>query len=159
MNAKTVRDSQVEMRMLVMPNDTNPIQTIFGGVVMGWVDMAAAMVASRHANKPVVTVHISDLSFNAPIRVGEQCLIYASLNYVGQTSMLVGVKVYAENPITSHTCHTTTAYLVLVAVDNQQKPIPVPPLKLETEEDERRYQEGKQLIDLLKEKKKNKGQK
>ncbi len=150
MKAKTVNDSKIEMRMLIMPNDTNPIQTVFGGVVMGWIDMAASMVASRHSERPAVTVHVSDISFKAPMKVGNHCRILASLNYVGRTSMFIGVKVYAENPITSHTRHTTTAYIVFVAVDNQQRPVEVPILQPETNDEKRRYEEGKRRMASLK---------
>ena len=151
---RKVRDSYVEMRMLVMPNHTNPIQTIFGGVVMGWLDMAASMVAQRHAGRDVVTVHISDISFKAPIGVGDHCIVKASLNYVGTTSMLIGVKVYAENPKTSDIRHTTTAYLVFVALDGIGKPTTVPRLIVETEEERRRFEEGRETCELIKKKKK-----
>jgi len=149
-NAKKVTDSAVEMRYLVMPNNTNPQNSIFGGVVMSWIDMAAAMVAERHSNRPVVTVHIGDISFKAPIKIGDHVLIKASLNYVGKTSMLVGVKVIAENPFTGITRHTTTAYLTFVALDDIGKPIEVNPLIVESEEEKRRYTEAKKRVETMK---------
>jgi acyl-CoA hydrolase len=152
--AKKVTDSSVEMRYLVMPNNTNPQNSIFGGVVMSWIDMAAAMVAERHSNRPVVTVHIGDISFKAPIKIGDHVLIKASLNYVGKTSMLVGVKVLAENPFTEITRHTTTAYLTFVALDDIGKPIEVNPLILESEDEKRRYEDAKKRIELMKGQKK-----
>ena len=152
--SKSIQDSQVEMRMLVMPNDTNPHNTIFGGVVMSWVDMAAAMVAERHTNKPVVTVHIDDISFKAPIKVGDHCVIKASLNYVGKTSMIIGVKVSAENPMTSEVRHTTTAYLTFVALDDIGRPTEVPSITPQSEEEKRRFEEGKQRAQAQKTKKK-----
>lgn len=152
--AKKVTDSSVEMRYLVMPNNTNPQNSIFGGVVMSWIDMAAAMVAERHSNRPVVTVHIGDISFKAPIKIGDHVLIKASLNYVGKTSMLVGVKVVAENPFTEITRHTTTAYLTFVALDDIGKPIEVNPLILESEDEKRRYEDAKKRIELMKGQKK-----
>jgi acyl-CoA hydrolase len=147
---KTVKSSEIEMRNLVMPNDTNPQNSIFGGVVMSWIDMAAAMVAQRHANRPVVTVHIDDISFLAPIKVGEHVLIKAALNYVGKTSMLVGVKVISENPFTGITRHTTTAYLTFVALDDAGRPTEVNKLTPETEVEKRRYLEGKNRMDEIK---------
>ena len=78
--SKTVAESAVEMRFLVMPNDTNPQNSIFGGVVMSWIDMAAAMCAERHSNRPVVTVHVDDISFKAPMKIGDHALIKASIN-------------------------------------------------------------------------------
>ncbi len=147
---KTVKSSSIEMRYLVMPNDTNPQNSIFGGVVMSWIDMAAAMVAERHANRPVVTVHIDDISFLAPIKVGNHVLIKASINYVGKTSMLVGVKVVSENPITGVTRHTTTAYLTFVALDDLGKPVEVNKLSPESDEEKRRFAEGQKRMDALK---------
>jgi acyl-CoA hydrolase len=147
---KTVSSSAIEMRNLVMPNDTNPQNSIFGGVVMSWIDMAAAMVAERHANRPVVTVHIDDLSFMAPIKVGDHVLIKAAINYVGKTSMLVGVKVISENPFTGISRHTTTAYLTFVALDETGHPTEVNKLTPQTDEDKRRFIEGKKRMDDMK---------
>jgi acyl-CoA hydrolase len=153
--AKKVSESAVEMRNLVMPNHTNPQNSIFGGVVMSWIDLAAAMVAERHSNRPVVTVHIDDISFKAPIKIGDHVLIKASINYVGKTSMLVGVKVVAENPFTGISRHTTTAYLAFVALDDIGKPLQVRGVIPETDEEVRRFNEGKARIEMMK-KKKNK---
>lgn len=152
--AKKVSESAVEMRYLVMPNDTNPQNSIFGGTVMSWIDMAAAMVAERHSNRPVVTVHVGDMSFKAPIKIGDHVLIKAAINYVGRTSMLVGVKVLAENPFTGITRHTTTAYLTFVALDDIGRPMHVKDIIPETEDEKRRYEEGKLRLDLMKKNKK-----
>ncbi|MBC7712608.1 MAG: acyl-CoA thioesterase [Rhizobacter sp.] len=151
---KTVAESAVEMRFLVMPNDTNPQNSIFGGVVMSWIDMAAAMCAERHSNRPVVTVHVDDISFKAPMKIGDHALIKASINYVGKTSMLVGVKVIAENPFTGITRHTTTAYLAFVALDDIGRPIQIRGLIPETEDEIRRFENGKARIDDMKKNKK-----
>lgn len=153
-DAKKASESAVEMRYLVMPNHTNPQNTIFGGVVMSWIDMGAAMVAERHSNRPVVTVHVDDISFKAPIKIGDHVLIKASLNYVGKTSMLVGVKVFAENPFTGITRHTTTAYLAFVALDDIGRPIEVRGVIPETDEEVRRFAEGKERIAVMKKKNK-----
>lgn len=150
LKTKTVKESAVEMRYLVMPNDTNPQNSIFGGVVMSWIDMAAAMVAERHSNRPVVTVHVGDMSFKAPIKIGDHVLIKASINYVGRTSMLVGVKVLAENPFTGITRHTTTAYLTFVALDDIGRPMQVNPIQAESEDEIRRAEEGKIRIENMK---------
>ena len=116
--SKTPSDSAVEMREMVMPHHTNPQNTVFGGTVMSWMDIAAAMVAARHANRPVVTVHISDIDFIAPVKMGHHVHIQASLNYVGKSSMIVGVKVTSENPMTGERRKTTKAYLTFVALDD-----------------------------------------
>jgi len=121
---------------------------------MSWIDMAAAMVTERHSNRPVVTVHVDGISFKAPIKIGDHVLIKASLNYVGKTSMLVGVKVLAENPFTGITRHTTTAYLVFVALDDIGKPLEVRGLIPESEDEKRRFEEGRLRIEAMKKKKK-----
>lgn len=151
---KKPSESAVEMRNLVMPNHTNPQNTIFGGVVMSWIDLAGAMVAERHSKRTVVTVHIGDISFKGPIKIGDHVLIQASLNYVGKTSMLVGVKVLAENPFTGITRHTTTAYLSFVALDEAGKPVQVLGLSPETADEKRRFAEGKQRIEAMRKNKK-----
>lgn len=151
---KSVSESAVEMRFLVMPNDTNPQNSIFGGVVMSWIDMAAAMVAERHSNRPVVTVHVDDISFKAPMKVGDHALIKASINFVGKTSMLVGVKVIAENPFTGITRHTTTAYLAFVALDDIGRPIQIRGLIPESADEIRRYADGQARIEDMKKNKK-----
>lgn len=151
---KKVSESAVEMRYLVMPNDTNQHNSIFGGVVMSWIDMGAAMVAERHSNRPVVTVHVGDISFKAPIKIGDHVLIKASINYVGKTSMLVGVKVLAENPFTGITRHTTSAYLTFVALDDIGRPIDVRSVIPESDEELRRFDEGQKRIEATRKNKK-----
>ena len=137
--SKTPSESAIEMREMVMPGDTNPHGTIFGGKIMSWMDIAAAMCASRHCENPVVTVHISDIDFISPIKVGSHVVIKTSVNYVGKTSMVIGVKVESENPYTGQVRKTTKAYLTFVAVDEFGKPIAVPALTPETEDEKRRY--------------------
>jgi acyl-CoA hydrolase len=147
---KTPSESSVEMREMVMPNHTNPQNTVFGGTVMSWIDIAAAMVAARHCGKPVVTAHIDDIDFIAPIKVGYHVLIQASLNYVGKTSMIVGVKVTSENPYTGEVRTTTKAYLTFVALDDLGKPIEVPGLKVESEDEIRRFENAKKRVQMKK---------
>lgn len=148
--SKSVSESSVEMREMVMPNHTNSHGTVFGGTVMGWIDIAAAMVAARHCNKPVVTAHIDDIDFIAPIKMGYHVLIQASLNYVGKTSMIVGVKVTSENPHTAEARVTTKAYLTFVALDDMGKPVSVPELTPSTPEEIRRFENAKKRVEMKK---------
>jgi len=148
---KTPSESSVEMREMVLPNHTNALNTAFGGTVMGWIDIAAAMVAARHCGKPVVTAHIDDIDFIAPIKLGYHVLIQASLNYVGRTSMIVGVKVTSENPFTGESRTTTKAYLTFVALDDIGKPVEVPGLKPESEDEIRRYENAEHRVKMKKE--------
>lgn len=147
---KTPSETAVEMREMVMPHHTNPQNTVFGGTVMSWIDIAAAMVAARHCGRPVVTVHIDDIDFIAPIKMGYHVLIQASLNYVGKTSMIVGVKVTSENPYTGESRTTTRAYLTFVALDDLGKPVEVPDLKPETEDEIRRFDNAKKRVEMKK---------
>lgn len=148
---KTPSETSVEMRELVMPHHTNPQNTVFGGTVMSWIDIAAAMVAARHCGRPVVTAHIDDIDFIAPIKVGYHVLIQASVNYVGRTSMIVGVKVTSENPYTSERRTTTKAYLTFVALDDLGRPVAVPELVPETEDEKRRFENAKRRVSMKKE--------
>ena len=150
LSPKKPSESAVEMREMVMPNHTNPQNTVFGGTVMSWIDIAAAMVAARHCARPVVTAHIDDIDFIAPIKMGYHVLIKASLNYVGKTSMIIGVKVTSENPYTGEIRTTTKAYLTFVALDDLGKPVEVPPLLPETEDEIRRFENAKKRVQMKK---------
>lgn len=138
LTAKTPSQSAVESRYLVMPQHANPFGTAFGGVIMSWIDMVASMAAMKHCGKEVVTAGIDSLSFEQPIRIGDQVVLRASVNYVSRTSMEVGVKVLRENPITNESTPATKAYLTFVAIDAAHRPIPAPPLVPQTEEEKRR---------------------
>jgi acyl-CoA hydrolase len=148
--SKTPAESSVEMREMVMPNHTNPQNTVFGGTVMSWIDIAAAMVAARHCGRPVVTAHIDDIDFIAPIKMGYHVLIQASLNYVGRSSMIVGVKVTSENPYTGEVRTTTKAYLTFVALDDLGRPVEVPALEPQTEDEVRRFENAKKRVQMKK---------
>jgi acyl-CoA hydrolase len=148
---KTPKESEVVMREMVMPGDTNAHGTIFGGKVMSWIDIAGAMCASRHCNNPVVTVHIDDIEFRSPINIGCHVVIKSSVNYVGKTSMIIGVLVQSENPLTGVTRTTTKAYLTFVAIDEFGKPVKVPRLVPETEDEHRRYNNAQERVKSRKE--------
>lgn len=137
--SKSVSSSQVVMTQLVLPSHTNSLDTVFGGTVMSWIDISAAIAAQRHSNKSVVTASIDRLSFIAPIKKGWVVNLRASVNFASKTSMEVGVKVEAENPLTSELFHTASAYLTFVAVDSEGKPSPIPVLNPETEVEKRRF--------------------
>lgn len=137
--SKSVSSSQVVMTQLVLPSHTNALDTVFGGTVMSWIDISAAIAAQRHANKSVVTASIDRLSFIAPIRKGWVVNLRASVNYASRTSMEIGVRVEAENPNTSEMFHTASAYLTFVAIGSDGKPAAVPELVPETDTEKRRY--------------------
>lgn len=135
---KTVSSSRVIMTELVLPTHTNSLGSIFGGQVMSWIDIAAAICAQRHCNHEVVTASIDELSFVAPVYKGWVVNLKASVNFVAKTSMEVGVRVDAENPKTGETFHTSSAYLTFVCLGDDGKPTQVPQLILQTEEEKRR---------------------
>ncbi len=127
---------------LMMPHQVNNHGNVFGGVVLSMVDRAAGVSAMRHSGRPCVTVSIDRVEFKEPIFTGELVTCRARVNYVGRTSMEIGVRVEAENLLTGRTRHTNTCFLTFVAIDADHRPVPVPPLKLETEEDRKRAREG-----------------
>lgn len=139
---KRVKDSQVTLHHFMLPQHANPLGTIHGGVMMKLADEAAGLCAIRHAQRPAVTIAIDSMTFHSPVRVGEVVSFNASLNWVGSTSMEVGVRVVAENPLTGECTHTNSAYVVLVALGDDGRPVQVPPLILETAEERRRWAEA-----------------
>ncbi len=142
MDGKYVKDSQVTLNQLMLPQHANPMGNIHGGIIMKLVDETGALCAIRHAQHQVVTVVIDSMTFHSPVQVGEVLTLNASLNWVGRSSMEAGVRVVAENPITGECTHTNTAFVVYVALDDTGRPIDVPPLILETEEEKRRWTEA-----------------
>ncbi len=136
---KAVISSQVVMTQLVLPSHTNSLDTVFGGTVMSWIDICAAIAAQRHSNSDVVTASIDQLNFVAPIKRGWVVNLKASVNFVSRTSMEVGVRVDAENPRTGEMFHTASAYLTFVAVDQAGKPSVVCGLDLQTDLERRRF--------------------
>lgn len=139
---KTPKDSEVVMTELVLPNDTNQLGNLLGGRLMHWVDIAAALVAMRHSGKVCVTASVDEISFFEPIKLGHVVTLYARLNRAFKTSMEIGVRVVRQDPLNDTESHTSSAYLTFVAIDNYGKPIPVPPVQPETEDDKRRYEEA-----------------
>ena len=158
MEGKRVKDSSVIMAQMMIPQDANPAGNVHGGVVVKIIDEAAGVVAARHSRSNVVTASIDRMDFHNPVFVGDVLFFKASLNFVGRTSMEIGVRVEAENLITGVVRHAASAYLTYVALDHQGKPREVPPLILETEEERRRNSEAKQRREVrLAEKKREAG--
>jgi acyl-CoA hydrolase len=134
--------SRTEMVEVVLPNDVNVLGNILGGRVMHLIDIAAAIAGHRHSNSHVVTASVDYLDFRNPIRVGELIILKSSVNRVFRTSMEIGVKVFSENVLTGKRTHTSSAYSTFVAIDENGRPKPIPPLILKTAEDRRRWREA-----------------
>lgn len=148
---KTPSQSIVETRYLVMPTQANPQGTAFGGAIVGWIDMTAAMAAQRHCGCEVVTAGIDSLVFRQPIRIGDHVILKAAVNYVSRSSMEVGVQVIREDPYSGQQTLATTAHLMLVALDANKRPVPAPPLVPETPQEKRRYENARLRVQARKE--------
>ncbi len=123
-----------------MPDQLNPNGTLFGGVLMSWIDSTAFMCAERHAETPrVVTASVDRLEFLRPLRSGDHALLDARVDWVGRTSMALEVKVDREGHRRGDRAPVATAHLTFVALDADGRPTAIPPLQLETEEDQRRF--------------------
>jgi acyl-CoA hydrolase len=136
---RPVRESASEYSELAMPNDANPLGTLFGGTVMRLVDLAASLAAARHARRPVVTASVDHLDFLHPVHIGQLLVLRSSVNRVFRTSMEVGVRVCVEDLTTGLVRHTSSAFLTFVALGNDGKPVQIPPVIPESEDEKRRY--------------------
>ena len=139
---KTPSQSSTTMVRIMMPMDTNVAGNVFGGTIMRLIDEVASVVAFKHARSNVVTASIDRMDFYSPVFLGDLLRLIASLNYVHRTSMEIGVRVEAENPITGQIRHTGTCFLTYVALDKTGKPTLVPPLLYETADEQRRSEEA-----------------
>ena len=141
---RTTAASRTMLSHIMGPTDVNLLGTVHGGVVMKFVDDVAGAVAGRHSGGPAVTAAMDEMQFLNPVRVGDLVHAYAQVNWVGATSMEVGVRVMAEpwNEAGTAPRHVASAYLVFVAVDDKGQPRTVPPLVLETDLDRRRSAEA-----------------
>jgi len=138
-----VKDSQVTMLELVLPNDTNILRNLLGGRLMHWMDIACAMAAARHCNNVAVTAAVDELSFHTPIKLGNIVILKASVNRAFNTSVEVGVKVEAEDVETGEIKHSNSAYFTFVNVNGSTgKKIPVPQVIPETPDEIRRFEKA-----------------
>jgi uncharacterized protein (TIGR00369 family) len=141
--AKPVSASHVTLTQLMEVTDANVAGNVHGGVIMRLADTAAALAAIRHAEGLCVTVSVDELSFLEPVHVGDVVQLRASVNDVGTTSLECGVRVEAENPISGRTVHAATAYFVFVALDEEGRPRPVPPIEVTSDTERRRQRAAK----------------
>jgi acyl-CoA hydrolase len=135
--------SRGEITTFIMPHMQNVLGDLFGGHLMTLVDQAAAVAAIRHAGGPAVTKSIDRLDFHKPIPVGALVTCYSTVDYVGNSSMDITVKVYSEQVSTGERQQTHTAHVVFVAIDRERRPCRVPRLVPETEEERSRYEEAR----------------
>lgn len=142
MQNKRIRESSVMLAQVMNPQDANPAGNVHGGVIMKLIDTAAGAAAVKHSGANCVTASIDRLDFHNPVFIGDLVTFRASVNYTGKSSMEVGVRVESQNLFNGETRHTVSAYLTFVALDKQSKPTPIPPLVLETADEQRRHREA-----------------
>ena len=138
LESKSVDQSRVIMSQLMMPNDANHLGFVHGGTILSIADKVAFVCACRHAESLCVTACVDSVAFRSPIKVGQLVTFLASVNYVGDTSMEIGIKIVAEDLVTRVQTHTNSCYVTMVAVDDRGKPRRVPKLILKTAGDKRR---------------------
>lgn len=136
---KPVGDSQITLTELMIPSYSNFGGKIHGGIILSLMDKVAYVCAAKHADGYCITASIDVVNFLAPVEVGELVSLMASVNYVGRTSMIIGIRVVSENLKTHVIKHTNTSYFTMVAVGEDYKPRQVPGLILKSQEDVRRF--------------------
>jgi len=143
--ARPASASVTTMTEHVLPSHANALGTVFGGTIMAWVDVCGAICAQRHARKLVVTAFVDDLVFEGPVRVGEVVKLTARVTATFRTSMELEVVVEGESPLEDRTWPCVRAMLTFVAIDETtRKPVPVPPLLLETDDDRRKQRDAEE---------------
>lgn len=139
---RPVRDSYFEYCEITLPNDANPLGTLFGGKLMQWTDLAASISAARHARCAVVTASIDSLTFLRPVKIGQLVILKSAVNRVFRTSMEIGVKVFVEDLATGDVQHVSSAYLTFVAISREGEKRVLLPVVPESEDEKRRYQQA-----------------
>jgi acyl-CoA hydrolase len=139
---KKVKESVITMTELVLPNHTNQLGNLLGGQLMHWIDICAALCASKHNNKVCVTASVDKINFHHPVKAGDAVTLKASVNRVFKTSMEVGVTVFGDSFKKGTRIHTNSAYLTFVAVDDDGNPVKALPVIPETKDQKRRYEEA-----------------
>jgi len=147
MTPKPVRDSHTTITELMIPAYANFGGKIHGGIILSLMDKVAYAAASKHAGTYCVTVSVDRVDFLQPVEVGELVSLHASVNYVGRTSMIVGIRVEALNVKTSVVKHTNSSYFTMVAKEND-KPTQVPPLALQNDEEVKRFIEAMRMKEI-----------
>jgi acyl-CoA hydrolase len=139
---KKISDSQITMTELVLPHHTNQLGNLLGGQLMHWIDICAALSAAKHNGRVCVTASVDRIDFHHPVKLGDAVILNASVNRVFNTSLEIGVQVYAQNFREGTKILSNTAYLTFVSVDNNGKPVHAIEAIPETDEEKRRYDEA-----------------
>ena len=153
--AKRVEESKTEHVQIIMPEHINGYDRLFGGKLVEWIDIVAGVVARRHSNSNVTTVSIDNLHFKEAAYVNNMVVLYGKVTYVGNTSMEVTVETFVER-LSGEKKLINKAYLVMVALDEDENPIVVPKLAIETEEEQAEWDLGARRSELRKQRRKEK---
>lgn len=148
MDPKPVRQSQTTITELMIPSYANFGGKIHGGILLSLMDKVAYATASKHAGTYCVTVSVDKVEFLQPVEVGELVSLHASVNYVGRTSLVVGIRVEAQSVKSGKTKHTNSCYFTMVAKGDDDRPTEVPPLQLETNEEIKRFIEAMRMREI-----------
>ncbi|MBL1212643.1 MAG: acyl-CoA thioesterase [Ignavibacteriae bacterium] len=130
------------MTELVLPNHTNQLGNLLGGQLMHWIDICAAISAAKHSQRVCVTASVDRIDFLHPIKLGNVVTLLSSVNRAFNTSVEVGVKVFAETPIDGKKFHSNTAYLTFVGIDKDNNPVKTFEIQPESEDEIRRYEQA-----------------
>ncbi|MGA7732105.1 MAG: acyl-CoA thioesterase [Chloroflexia bacterium] len=151
LDPKPMSASHSLMGQVMLPNDANPMGNVHGGAIMKMVDIGAAVSAMRHCGRQVVTVALDHMDFKQPAYIGDLITISSCVEYVGRTSMVVHANVEAENPTSGKKVLTSSCYLTFVALGDDGRPVPVPPLIAKTPEEEARMEHARRIYERSKE--------
>ena len=147
---KYVKDSYTEQVQILTLSRLNGYNRLFGGMLMAWIDVVAAVVARRHSGRNVTTAVVDTLQFEGPAHANDTIVLTGKITYVGRTSMEIKVETFVEE-LNGTKTKINTAYVVMVAIDENERPVPVNGLVLETEEEKREWEDAKKRNDLRKE--------
>lgn len=150
---KSVKDSYAEQVQILTQKDMNGYNRLFGGRLMEWIDIVASVVARRHSGRNVTTAVVDTLTFRAPAHLNDTVILCGRITYVGRTSMEVCVETYVEHLDSSRTL-INTAYVIIIAIDENEKPVEVPRLKLETEEEKAEWALAEKRTEIRKQRRK-----
>lgn len=153
MTPKRISDSYTEQVQILTPAVMNGVGRLFGGQLMQWIDVVAGVVARRHSGCNVTTAAVDSLQFTAPAYSDDMVVLTGQLTYVGSSSMEVCVRTYVET-LAGERSQINTAYMVMVALDKQDRPTPVPPLELVDDEQRHEWESGLRRNALRKQRRK-----
>ncbi len=150
---KLLKESYTEQVQILTPSELNGLGRLFGGQLMQWIDVVAGVVARRHSGRNVTTATVDSLTFSGPAYVNQMLILVGYVTFVGTTSMEVCVKTYVEE-LDGQRALINTAYMVMVALDDEEKPVKVPGLQLESDEQRREWEQGLRRNALRKQRRK-----